>query len=150
MSEGQIIDIYNQGVSEVISLIKELSNQIKSLDSQIETLSKGNKALTERVKSLESQVNKNSNNSSKPPSSDGFKKKTKSLRTKSGKKPGGQEGHEGKTLCLHDNPDEIEIHNVEQCTECGASIKDVPPERYIVRQIIDIPEIKVKIVEHRS
>ncbi len=64
MSEGQIIDIYNQGVSEVISLIKELSNQIKSLDSQIETLSKGNKALTERVKSLESQVNKNSNNSS--------------------------------------------------------------------------------------
>lgn len=150
MSEGQIIDIYNQGVSEVIGLIKELSNQIKSLDSQIETLSKGNKALTERVKSLESQVNKNSNNSSKPPSSDGFKKKTKSLRTKSGKKPGGQEGHEGKTLCLHDTPDEIEIHNVEQCTECGASIKDVPPERYIVRQIIDIPDIKIKIVEHRS
>jgi transposase len=99
---------------------------------------------------LESQVNKNSNNSSKPPSSDGFKKKTKSLRTKSGKKPGGQEGHEGSTLCLSNAPDEIEIHSVKQCIKCEASLQDVSPERYIVRQIIDIPEIKVKIVEHRA
>jgi transposase len=120
------------------------------LKSQVETLSKENKALTERVRSLESQVNKNSGNSSKPPSSDGFKKKTKSLRTKSGKKPGGQEGPEGTTFCLNDTPDEIEIHRVEQCTECAASLKDISPERYIVRQIIDIPDIKVKIVEHRA
>ncbi|MBC2581853.1 IS66 family transposase [Clostridium sp. DJ247] len=149
MSEGKIIEIYNQGISQVISVIKELSNEIKTLNSQVETLSKDNKALNERVKSLESQVNKNSNNRSKPPSSDGFKK-TKSLRTKSGKKPGGQEGHEGTTLCLNDTPDEIEIHSVEQCIECGASLKDVSTERYIVRQIIDIPDIKVKIVEHRA
>ena len=92
----------------------------------------------------EGQVNKNSNNSSKPPSSDGFKKKTKSLRTKSGKKTDGQEYHEGSTLYLNDTPDEI------QCTECGAFLQDVSPERYIIRQIIDIPEIKVKIVEHRA
>jgi len=150
VSEGKIIEIYNQGISQVISVIKELSNEIKTLNSQVENLSKDNKALNERVKSLESQVNKNSNNSSKPPSSDGFKKKTKSLRIKSGKKPGGQEGHEGTTLCLNDTPDEVEIHNVEQCTECGAPLKDVVPERYIVRQIIDIPDIKVKIVEHRA
>lgn len=87
-----------QGISQVISAIKELSNEINRLNSQVESLSKDNMALNERVKSLESQVNKNSNNSSKPPSSDGFKKKTKSLRTKSGKRPGGQEGHEGSTL----------------------------------------------------
>ncbi len=109
MNEGNIIEIYNQGISQVIGVIKELSNEIKVLNSQVETLSKDNKALNERVKSLENQVNKNSNNSSKPPSSDGFKKKTKSLRTKSGKKPGGQEGHEGTTLCLSDTPDEIGI-----------------------------------------
>ncbi|WP_341274316.1 IS66 family transposase [Clostridium beijerinckii] len=92
----------------------------------------------------------NSNNSSKPPSTDGFKKKTKSLRTKSDKKPGGQEGHEGSTLELSDNPDEIEIHGVDKCDICGESLQDVTPERYIIRQIVDIPDIKVKIIEHRA
>ncbi|SHH23547.1 Transposase [Clostridium grantii DSM 8605] len=150
MSESEIIKIYNKGVSEVIGLIKELSNQINHLNSQVENISKDNKTLNERVKSLESQVNKNSNNSSKPPSSDGFKKKTKSLRTKSGKKPGGQEGHEGKTLSLKEDPDQVEIHSIEHCSECGASLEDVPPKRYIVRQVIDIPDIKVKVTEHRA
>lgn len=150
MSESQIVEIYNQGISQVISAIKELSNEINTLNSQVESLSKDNTALNERVKSLESQVNKNSNNSSKPPSSDGFKKKTKSLRIKSGKRPGGQEGHEGSTLCMNDNPDEIKIHSVEQCIKCGASLDDISPERYIVRQVIDMPETKAKTTEHRA
>jgi transposase len=64
VSEGQIMKIYNQGIPQVIGVIKELSNEIKALNSQVETLSKDSKALNERVKSLESQVNKNSNNSS--------------------------------------------------------------------------------------
>ena len=143
MSEGKIIEIYNKGISEVIDVIKTLSNQIKEQNAQIESL-------TSRVKSLESQVNKNSNNSSKPPSSDGFKKKTKSLRTKSGKNPGGQEGHEGTTLELNDNADEIKIHGIDKCDICGESLQDVTPERHIIRQIVDIPEIKVKVIEHRA
>lgn len=112
VSEGKIIEIYNKGISEVIGLIKELSNQIKEQSANINQLSKEIRALNERVKSLESQVNKNSNNSIKPPSSDVFKKKTKSLRIKSGKVPGGQKGHEGKTLELSDNQDEIIIHTI--------------------------------------
>lgn len=150
MSEGKIIEIYNKGISEVIGLIKQLSNQIKEQSANIDQLSKENKALNERVKSLESQVNKNSNNSSKPPSSDGLKKKTKSLRTKSDKKPGGQEGHKGKTLELSENPDEIIIHTVDKCDICGESLQDVTPERVIIRQVIDIPDVKVKVIEHRA
>ncbi|WP_238475827.1 DUF6444 domain-containing protein [Clostridium manihotivorum] len=150
MSEGKIIEIYNQGLTQVMSVIRELTNEIKSLNSQVETLSKDNKALSNRVKSLESQVNKNSNNSSKPPSSDGFKKKTKSLRVKTDKNPGGQEGHEGKTLELNDNPDEIIIHTVDKCDICGTSLQDVKSERNIIRQVVDIPEIEVKVVEHRA
>lgn len=150
MSEGKIIEIYNKGLSEVIDVIKNLSNQIKEQSASINQLSKENKSLNERVKSLESQVNKNSNNSSKPPSSDGFKKKTKSLRVKTDKNPGGQEGHEGKTLELSDNPDEIIIHGVDTCDICGTSLQDVKSERNIIRQVVDIPDIKVKVVEHRA
>ncbi|QAA33554.1 IS66 family transposase [Clostridium manihotivorum] len=150
MSEGKIIEIYNQGLTQVMSVIRELTNEIKSLNSQIETLSKDNKSLSNRVKSLENQTNKNSNNSSKPPSSDGFKKKTKSLRVKTDKNPGGQEGHEGKTLELSDNPDEIITHSVDTCDICGTSLQDVKAERNIIRQVVDIPDIKVKVVEHRA
>jgi hypothetical protein len=56
---------------------------------------------------MESRLNQNSRNSSKPPSTDFFKEKPnpKSLRKKSGKKPGGQSGHPGTTLEMTDNPD---------------------------------------------
>jgi hypothetical protein len=79
----------------------EVIAYIVSLESQI-------KELTERLTALESRLNQNSRNSSKPPSTDFFVKEKpnpKSLRKKSGKKPGGQEGHPGTTLDMVDNPD---------------------------------------------
>src|SRR5260221_13332877 len=54
-----------------------------------------NALLLERVQELEARLAKDSHNSSKPPSSDGLARKTKSLRRRSGKKPGGQLGHRG-------------------------------------------------------
>lgn len=51
--------------------------------------------LLARLGALESKVNKNSGNSSKPPSSDGLSKKTSSLRESSGKPPGRQAGRKG-------------------------------------------------------
>lgn len=57
--------------------------------------------LTACLERLEGQRTKDSHNNNKPPSSDGFKKpvqKTKSLRGKSGKQSGGQQGHAGHTL----------------------------------------------------
>jgi hypothetical protein len=73
---------------------------IVSLESQI-------KELTERLIVLESRLNQNSRNSSKPPSTDFVKEKPspKSLRKKSGKKPGGQDGHPGTTLEMVDDPE---------------------------------------------
>src|SRR5215469_1386623 len=61
-------------------------------------------ALLVRVQELEARLAKDSHNSSKPPSNDGLKRKTKSLRAKSGKKPGGQLGHRGETLRLVATP----------------------------------------------
>ena len=79
----------------------EVIAYILSLESQI-------KELTERLIVLESRLNQNSRNSSKPPSTDFFVKEKpnpKSRRKKSGKKPGGQEGHPGSTLDMVNDPD---------------------------------------------
>ena len=79
---------------EVIAYIVSLETQIKEL--------------TERLIALESRLNQNSRNSSRPPSTDFFVKEKpnpKSLRKKSGKKPGGQDGHPGTTLEMVDHPE---------------------------------------------
>lgn len=79
----------------------EVLAYIKSLETQV-------KELTERLIILESRINQNSHNSSRPPSTDFFVKEKpnpNSRRKKSGKKPGGQDGHQGTTLEMVDNPE---------------------------------------------
>lgn len=78
----------------------EVVAYILSLESQI-------KELTQRLIALESRLNQNSRNSSKPPSTDFVKEKPnpRSLRKKSGKKHGAQEGHSGTTLERVNDPD---------------------------------------------
>jgi transposase len=75
-----------------------LEETIKSLEKEIEALKSVIKQLTEENAKLKSMLNMNSHNSSKPPSSDRFKKppvnKDRNLRKSTGKKPGGQKGHE--------------------------------------------------------
>jgi transposase len=91
--------------ADILSLCKSDPNSIvdhiKSLDSKI-------KELNDKLKFLEARLNQNSQNSSKPPSTDVFmdkKPKPKSSRTISGKKAGGQKGHPGKTLEMVEAPD---------------------------------------------
>ncbi|AEH07795.1 transposase [Candidatus Protofrankia datiscae] len=60
----------------------------------------------ERIAELETQLQKTSRSSAKPPSSDGLAKPPpKSLRTKTGRRPGGQDGHPGSTLRMVAEPD---------------------------------------------
>src|SRR2546427_13210791 len=68
--------------------------------------------LTKQVQELQARLAKDSHNSHLPPSSDRFARQPKSLRKKSGKKPGGQEGHPGKTLMFSACPDEVMVHAV--------------------------------------
>ena len=101
-----------------------------------------------RIAELEGKINKDSHNSSKPPSTDGFKKKTNSLRPESNKKSGGQEGHPGSHLKKSNRPDKIVVHPVSDCGNCGCSLKHIKA-RHRSAQTFDFPEIKITVTEHR-
>ncbi|KKH27387.1 DUF6444 domain-containing protein, partial [Methanosarcina mazei] len=98
LTREEILIIYDAGPEAVISVIQRLETIIEEQSIRIAELE-------ERVKVLESRLNQNSRNSSRPPSTDFFikeKPNPKSLRKKSGKKPGGQDGHPGTTLEMVD------------------------------------------------
>jgi hypothetical protein len=103
----------------------------------------------EQVQEFKQRVNKNSSNSNKPSSSNGFIK-PQSRRKKSGKKPGGQMGREGKTLEMTPNPDKIEIHQVSECANCNRNFQGVKIKQKETRQVYDIPlPQKLTATEHQ-
>ena len=97
---------------------------------------------------------KNSNNSSTPPSKESMKeeaiRRTKTLPKPTGRKPGGQKGHEGSTLKMTSAPDETEEVSASYCTKCGASLEDCECMLDYVTQVVSIPELKpiVKEIRH--
>ena len=95
------------------SLMKQNQMQLEQIEKLNQTIAE----LNATIKELREQLNKNSGNSSKPPSSDGFKKAPKSLREKSGKKRGGQKGHQGTHLAVLAEPDKIHRHMHADCSE---------------------------------
>jgi transposase len=130
---------------EKIDLIVKLVAQVE----QVEILSARVAQLEAYVAELEARLGMNSSNSSKPPSSDGYRKpQPKSLRQKSGRKPGGQKGHPGTTLRQVTHPDEVVVHVPERCV-CGHGLEDAPAERTECRQVFDLPEKLMQVTEHR-
>lgn len=105
-----------------------------------------------RIQELEDQLSKNSRNSSKPPSSDPTYEPPapKSRRVRTGKKRGGQEGHQGHTLKMSDTPDEIIRHEVLSCEHCGTDLSTFPVEKQQRRQVYDIPPLKLIVTEHQT
>ncbi len=97
-----------------------------------------------RIQGLEDQLAKHSGNSGKPPSSDGLKKpRTQSLREKSGRNRGGQEGHRGQTLKMVETPNHVEHHLLAECPHCAADLSEEENEEYAHRQVFDVPPVQV-------
>lgn len=136
---------FEQGEEVVVALFKQVGKQVEALASQLE---KEVAVLQE----LQARLEQTSQNSHKPPSSDGYKKppvkRTQSLR-KAGQKPnGGQAGHEGHTLQPVAEADHREVHAVEQCAVCGASLAEVEAHAHEERQVFDIPAIRIEVTAH--
>ncbi len=126
------------------------SDQKDELIRQLFPLLAEVRQLTARVAELEARLSKNSRNSSKPPSSDGLAKKTRSLRQPSGKKAGGQAGHPGQTLERTSEPDEIIRSPLPDRCACGASLSESDALIAERRQVFDIPAAHYRVVEHRA
>lgn len=136
-----------QGQKDIQELIGFLFNQINELKQVIEELKSENEELKSKL--ADYQTKKNSNNSSKPPSSDfGRLQKTKSLKKSSGKKVGGQPGHKGSSMKMVSVPDFTEGHHPSYCNGCGNDLSNVDPQLLGKRQVVDIPEITRTVTEH--
>jgi transposase len=144
--ENQVLRATNQslreGMLEAITAIERLNQQLKELEGVITSQQ-------EQIKTLRGKLAKDSHNSSLPPSSDRFVHPIKSLRKKSGKKPGGQVGHQGHHLKQVDAPDEVLIHPVAMCPQCQHDLRNEGARIAERRQVIDLPQIRLHVVEHQ-
>jgi len=105
--------------------------------------------LEARIAELEGRLNQNSRNSSRPPSTDIYRR-PQTQRNKGEKSAGGQKGHKGKTLEMVDNPDDTVVHRVHSCQMCGKSLVEIEPFKIERRQIHDSPPLKIIVTEHQA
>src|SRR5258706_16451315 len=116
--------------------------EIAALKAENAALREQVQVLVARVQELEGRLAKDSHNSNKPPASDGLARKPKSLRKRSGKKPGGQIGHRGETLRLVATPDVVVEHRPAVCAGCQAPLAaDAPVVLRERRQVHDLPPL---------
>lgn len=137
-------------IDQLFGKIDILSKELLDVKQENLDLKKEVVRLKEKVIILEGKLQrKNSTNSSIAPSKDENRvKRNQSLRTKTGKKTGGQKGSKGTTLKMHDVVDTIVDHQMDYCTSCGEELLGTQ-EFAGKRQVVDIPPIKAIITEHR-
>jgi len=141
-TDKELEAIYNSGKDVVMEHLRMLFVLVDKVE-----------ALEAEVVSLKEQLHKNSQNSSKPPSTDGYKKpvkKNRSLRKKSDKKSGGQPNHTGHTLNSVATPDTIITLPLPSACSCGCDLSSLPSIGLRKRQVFDIPLPKVEVTEYHS
>ena len=143
------LDLDNDQLAELdeatlISIIQALQQQVRQLEGTVAEQ-------TTVIQSLRDQLAKNSQNSGKPPSSDGLKKpRTRSLRRKTGRRSGGQKGHKGHTLEMVEQPNHVRVYPVSQCPHCATDLQSVEACGLERRQVFDIPPVRIEVTEHQA
>jgi transposase len=131
-------------------LLAERDARIAEQDAETAVLREQLAGLQSQVADLAARVRANSQNSSKPPSSDGLAKPApKSLRRKSGRKPGRPKGQPGATMELTDHPDHVLRHEPSACRTCGTGLTGARQTGMERRQVTEIPPVKAQVTEHQ-
>lgn len=145
-----------QLTSRITRMEEELAGKVRQVHQLNLTVKELNKQLKEaRRQTRQAQerhlahLMKDSRNSSLPPSQD-RRKRARSLRERSGRKPGGQVGHPGITLGFVDQPDRLIVHSPAECYLCGSSLGGSEVARTERRQVHDLPPQKVEVTEHQA
>jgi transposase len=153
----QALAAYAEGPEGVVGLVERLvagfGEQLERVVTRVAVIETENAALRSEHQVLRGRIEKDSHNSSKPPSSDGPggpKRVPKSLRGTSGRRPGGQLGHEGHTLTLVEQPDQVVVHQPPACRGCGQDLASAPVVRTERRQVVDLPVVRAQVVEHQA
>src|SRR5436853_2949412 len=139
-------------VEELVKALEVLRAENQALRTDLVTALERLEEANARIKQLEGQAAKDSHNSSKPPSTDGFKeprRKTQSLREKSGKKSGGQPGHRGNTLLLVEQPDQTVLLTPQRCEHCHQDLSEASLSRSERVQVFDLPSISLQVTEYQ-
>jgi transposase len=132
----------------VVWLRRELADAVAALEETRAELAQAR----ERIAELQARLRQNPRNSSTPPSSEGLGKpapKPRSLRRRSGRRPGGQDGHEGTTLAQVARPDREIRHEPGCCGRCGAGLAGRPVTGVERRQVFDLPPVTAAVTEHQ-
>ena len=131
-----------------VLLKKEEYEMLRKSVSRIAELERIIFMQSKRIEELEGILKKNSSNSSRPPTSDGLKKKIKNNRIKGNKKQGAQPGHQGNGLSLMEKVDEQIVCPVKKQCECGANLNRIEVIRIEKRQVIDTPKKLIYVKEY--
>jgi transposase len=137
-------------MEELLRENERLKQENRELRELLKHVSEQLTAAEAKIKQLSEQLKQNSRNSNWPSSRDKSRRKTKSLRSKSERKAGGQEGHEGHTLAFNPEPDVIEKHRPTECAHCQASLaEEIAASEIAKRQVLDLPPLRYITTEHQ-
>jgi transposase len=133
-------------VNPLPEILLEIRKCSKKLQIYFKEILLENEQLRAEIAKLRARINANSTNSSRPPSANPFLK-PKSLRIKTGRKPGGQPGHKGATLQVRQTPDVVIKHEIDTCSHCGCDISMQAATLKQTRQVLDV-QITPVVTEH--
>jgi transposase len=135
-------------LNTLMDIVNEQQTIIKTQQSAIEEQKKEITALKTEIEELKEKLNTNSNNSSKPPSTDHHSNANKNNNKGNGKR-GGQTGHQGITrnLLPENEVDIIEKHYPQNHCACGGAV--TTQDEYKRHQVHDIPPVKTVVTEHQ-